>query len=226
MNLRVALLALVVAPSPGAAMPRSRAEMIRIPAGTYRPLYGTTTAKVEAFRIDRDPVTREDYLGWLDRNSGEKARRPMTNVTWQEAKTYCAAQGGRLPTLAEWEYVAAASRTSRNATADAAFGQSLVSTYASRSASAVVDGAAVNAYGVRGLHDLVWEWVVDPNETLVSAHHAHVHHDAKAGHDMSCAGAALGAADPRDYAGFLRAAVRSGLTESTRMSSLGFRCAR
>jgi formylglycine-generating enzyme len=226
MRFTAALLALIVAPSLGAAMPRSRAEMIRIPAGTYRPLYGATTAKVEAFRIDRDPVTRDDYLGWLDRSSRVNARRPMTNVTWQEAKTYCEQRGARLPSLAEWEYVAAASRTSRNATADPSFAQVLVSIYASRKPGASVDAGSVNAYGVRGLHDLVWEWVADPNEALAAAHHAHMHHDAKSGHDMSCAGAALGAADPRDYAGFLRAAVRSGLTESTRMSSLGFRCAR
>ena len=58
MKLSVALLALIVAPSLGAAMPRVRAPMVRIPAGTYRPLYGTTTAKVESFRIDR-PILLE-----------------------------------------------------------------------------------------------------------------------------------------------------------------------
>ena len=46
-----------------------------------------------------------------------------------------------------------------------------------------------------------------------------------AAHDLSCAGAAMGASDPRDYPSFLRSAFRSGLTESTRLPSLGFRCA-
>jgi formylglycine-generating enzyme required for sulfatase activity len=33
-----------------------------------------------------------------------KADHPITCVTWQMADTYCKAEGGRLPTEAEWEY--------------------------------------------------------------------------------------------------------------------------
>jgi sulfatase modifying factor 1 len=196
----------------------SAQRMVRIPAGTYRPLYGTgAPTTVAAFMIDRDPVTRAEFPA----SSVAEARRPMTEVTWAEAGAYCKARGGRLPTLAEWEYVAAASAARKNAAGDPEFIQHLTTLYATRSARSTNVGAAeVNAYGVRGLHDLVWEWVADPNEGI-GAHH---HHGAKA-HDMSCAGAAIGAADPRDYPAFLRSALRSGLTETTRLSSLGFRCA-
>ena len=201
----------------GAGLPAR--QMVAIPAGTLRPLYGNAV-KVGAFRLDRDPVTREEYLGWRQaaRPIGNP-RAPMTDVRWTDARDYCVARGGRLPTLAEWEYAAAASGTT-----------DLLAAYASRSANpSTVDRGETNGLGVRGMHDLVWEWVADPNDRVAALYHAgidHSHRHAKGqAHDLSCAGAALGAADPRDYPAFLRAAFRSGLTESTRLPTLGFRCA-
>jgi sulfatase modifying factor 1 len=200
----------------GAAAPRG--NMVRIPAGMSRGLYAESSVPVASFLIDRDPVTRDEYLSWKAGRAVRSAegRRPMTEVTRAEAAGYCAAREGRLPSLAEWELVAAASRNDRDASLDPAFAQSLVSDYTSRDGTRTVDHAAVNAYGVRGLHDLVWEWAIDP--------HAQ-HHMEGAGHELNCAGAALGASDPRNYPAFLRAAFRSGLTDSTRLPTLGFRCA-
>jgi formylglycine-generating enzyme required for sulfatase activity len=37
------------------------------------------------------------------------ARAPVTNVSWFAAKAYASWKGKRLPTVAEWEYAAAAS---------------------------------------------------------------------------------------------------------------------
>jgi formylglycine-generating enzyme required for sulfatase activity len=207
--------------------------MVRVPAGTYRALYMKGPAvPVAAFSIDRDPVTRGEFLRWKGggASAGADARRPMTDVTWREAGAFCKARGGRLPTLAEWEYVAAASRTERNAASRAEFMQEVAALYATRATrSASVDQAEVNAYGVRGMHGLVWEWVADPNDRIAALHHAsmgHRHHHANGvSHDMSCAGAAIGASDSRDYPAFLRGAFRSGLTEASKLQSLGFRCA-
>jgi formylglycine-generating enzyme required for sulfatase activity len=201
------LLLLGVVASVCAATPA--AHMVKVPAGTLRPLYGAAV-KVGAFSIDRDAVTRADYLGW--KTPGEKIanpRAPMTGVSWSEARSYCVARGSRLPSLAEWEYVAAV---------DSSAFSRIVAVYTTRTPNASVETGATNRFGVRGLHDLVWEWVGDPNARIVAMHE----HGA---HDLSCAGAAMGATDPRDYPAFLRSAFRSGLAETTRLPTLGFRCA-
>jgi formylglycine-generating enzyme required for sulfatase activity len=209
MKVRDTILVLgVVASVCGAAAPKP-ARMVKIPAGTLRPLYGTPV-RVGAFSIDRDPVTRGEYLRWRDPGAQVvNPRAPMTDVSWGEARSFCLARGERLPTLAEWEYVAAV---------DSSAFEDVVASYMTRSPGAKVDAGSVNRYGVRGLHDLVWEWVGDPNARIV-AHHEH------GAHDLSCAGAAIGSSDPRDYPAFLRSAFRSGLTEATRLPTLGFRCA-
>ena len=87
----------------------------------------------------------------------------MTDVTWYAARAYCAAQGRRLPTTAEWEYVAAADEWRRDATRDPAFSARLVALYTTRPESRL-GGAGErfrNVYGVSALHGVVWEWTSD-----------------------------------------------------------------
>lgn len=242
MNARHALgcaMILALAVAPAAAGQDRRADMARIPAGTYVPLYaaGAKPVGVAAFRLDVDPVTRGEFLEFARANprwshvaqsSGAAAargidlRRPVTNVSWHAARAYCAAHGKRLPTRDEWEYAAAASATRRNATADKAFMQHLVTVYANRPRLLPpVERGERNAYGVRGMHDMAWEWIEEIGRTAPA--HDHAHH---ARHDAYCAGAAVGATDPDNYPAFLRFAVRSGLTPETTLETLGFRCAK
>jgi formylglycine-generating enzyme required for sulfatase activity len=186
-------------------------------------------------RVHSAVATRETYLadwpGDLDAGDARALEHVVTGVSWHAARAYCAAQPGgkRLPTLAEWEYVARASRTSRNGAADPEFRQHVATLYATRSLrQKPVHAAELNAFGVQGMHDQVWEWVADVNEEIAALHHsAHTRHGAgAAGHDLSCSGAALGAADPRDYPAFLRYAMRAVLSPTSAGASLGFRCAR
>ena len=213
--------------------------MVTLPAGTWRPLYGRNgdaPVKVASFRLDRDPVTRGDFLAFVRANprwragapeagSAAELRRPVKGVTWHAARAYCQAQGKRLPTVAEWEYAAAASATKRDAARDASFVQHLVTLYSSRPRELpAVERAETNAFGVRGMHDLGWEWADDfPGAPDVHEHHAAAR--KKGAHDMYCASAAIGALDPTNYAAFLRFAVRGALEPASTMETLGFRCA-
>ena len=224
------------------------AGMAVIPQGSYSPLYavkGAERVAVQRFALDRELVTRGEYLEFVRRNpqwrksavtaanadrgylsdwgsdlsagNTSDLKRPVTGVSRNAASAYCAAKGKRLPTVDEWEYAAAASEKVRDASRDRGFIAKLVRFYTSRSSTrpAVVGMNGRNAYGVSDMHELVWEWTADP---MAHAHAGHEHH-------MYCASSAVGAADPSNYPAFMRYAVRSGLKNNSTLRTLGFRCA-
>jgi formylglycine-generating enzyme required for sulfatase activity len=224
--------------------------MVSVPAGSYRPLFASNGlhAHVAAFAIDREPVTRGEFLrfvranemwrksairsvfagrsyleDWpndLDAGNGAALAEPVRSVSWFAARAYCEAGGKRLPTTDEWEYVAAADETRRDATSDPSFIQRLISIYTTHR------GGFRNVYGVENLHAPLWEWTDDFNDVVLSDDSRGTGSGVDArDHSLYCAGAALGAADPSNYPAFLRSAVRSGLTGRSATSHLGFRCA-
>jgi len=83
---------------------------------------------------------------------------PVTEVDWNEAKAYCAAIGGRLPTEAEWEYAARAGTSERY--------YDTLSTIAwyddnSDERGHSVGGKSPNAFGLHDMLGNVYEWVRD-----------------------------------------------------------------
>jgi len=85
-----------------------------------------------------------------------------------------------------------------------------------------VDSGRPNFWGIRDLHGLVWEWVLDYNSTLVSG-------DSRSGKSADrlpfCGTGAFTAGDNEDYASFMRLAFRSSLEGRYTTRALGFRCA-
>lgn len=205
--------------------------------------------RVSAFALDRAPVTRDEFLefvrshptwrrtsiprlfadrsylsGWrndLDAGDSVAARDPVTSVSWFAAKAFCAAAGKRLPTTDEWEYVAAASETKRDATNDPRFLALLLARYAAHSRPP----GFVDVYGVE-FHGQVWEWTLDFNSVVVPDDSRATGGGVDArDHSLFCAAAAIGATELGNYSAFLRAAMRAGLTGRMTLDGLGFRCA-
>lgn len=150
--------------------------------------------------------------------------QPVINVSWFAAQAFCEAEGGRLPTWTEWEYVGAADRTRADARSDPAWLARILGWYA-RPASAALPavGGEPNLYGVRDVHGLVWEWVDDFNALLVNA-------DSRSADDPDklkfCGAGAINLQDKQNYAVLMRIALLSSLNASDSTSSLGFRCVR
>jgi formylglycine-generating enzyme required for sulfatase activity len=161
--------------------------MVLIPAGEFimgdeqghpdaRPMHKTL---LSAYWIDRHEVTNAQYRQCVDGgicmppkdrqvyDDAERARHPVTNVTWKQAHAYCQWLGRRLPTEAEWEKAARGtdgrrypwgnseellkSRSRNPATTVGLNGTSPVGSVAE----------AASPYGVFDLVGNVWEWVKD-----------------------------------------------------------------
>jgi len=150
---------------------------------------------------------------------------PVTNVSWFAAKAYCEAQGKRLPTQDEWEFVARADAMRMDASSDQAFLRQLLEWYAKPGSSNLepVQSAPVNIHGIRGLHGLVWEWVHDFNSTMIIGDSRG---DGSLDRRLFCGAGSLLAADVSNYAAYMRYAFRSSLKGDYCVSSLGFRAAK
>lgn len=206
--------------------------------------------RVEAFEMDVLPVTNAQYLefvrqqpewrrsqakrlfvdaaylshwqGDLDLGPLAPPDSPVVNVSWFAARAYLKAQGKELPTVDQWEYVAAASETDNDASRDAAFLARLRAWYGQpvpRPLPAVGTGLR-SVFGARDLHGLVWEWTLDFNSALVTGESRG---DASLERTLYCGSGAAGAGDFENYPAFMRYALRSSLDARYSVGSLGFR---
>lgn len=151
---------------------------------------------------------------------------PVVNVSWFAADAYCQARGASLPTVAQWEYVARASANQANGSDVPGYHQKILDWYARSAAEqslAAVDSGEPNYWGLYNLHGLIWEWVSDFNNALVSgASRA----DSTLDQNLFCGSGASGSADPSNYAAFMRFAHRTSLEATFTLKSQGFRCAK
>lgn len=244
-------------------MPVSAPGTVRIPAGTYVPLYSPPAdsarpekpraarrVPVAAFVIDVRPVTNAEFLAFVrehpewrrsrvdplfcdasylrhwrgDLELGDlaPAASPVVNVSWFAARAYLKAHGKTLPTVDQWEYVAAASESRADASRDSTFLARLLSWYSRPTPDRLpaVGSTFRDWYGVEDLHGLVWEWTLDFNSALVTGESRG---DASIERSRFCGGGAASASDFADYAAFMRYAFRSSLEAKYCVGDLGFR---
>ena len=165
-------------------------EMVVIPAGSFkmgcvsgrscnnseRPVHEVT---VKSFALAKYEVTFEEYDVFTDATGRERAddrgfgrgRRPVTNITWDDAVAYTAwlseqtGKGYRLPSEAEWEYAARAGTATRYS-----WGNNLGHNRANcngcgsqwdNEMSAPVGSFEANSWGLHDMHGNVWEWTQD-----------------------------------------------------------------
>ena len=218
----------------------------------YEDIKGDT--KVAAFELMKTPVTNAEFLEFVrahpewqrDRvvpiyaekanylshwaaplRLGEAAKplQPVTHVSWFAADAYCETQHARLPQWAEWEYVAAADTTRRDARSDPAWRESILGWYAKPSTTPVADvgQSPANAYGVQDLQGLIWEWTEDFASMLVTGDDRS---QSDADRLMFCGAGSLTTQDSENFAVLMRVAMLSSLEAANSTSNLGFRCAR
>jgi sulfatase modifying factor 1 len=175
-------------------------------------------------RVFADPDYLKQWAGPTELGPDVDARQPVTRVSWFAAKAYCAGRGARLPTEAEWELAATASRTHADGQGDPAWREQILAWYSKPNPERlpVVGSTPPNFWGAQDLLGVIWEWVLDFNGSMLMNDTRGT--GAQEGL-MFCGGAAISATDKENYPRFMRVGFRSSLRADYTTRNLGFRCA-
>lgn len=201
--------------------------------------------EIDSFLMDATPVTNQEFLEFVieqpqwqrdniaalfhdgnylkhwDDNTGfakGKENEPVTYVSWFAAREYCSAQGGRLPSLNEWEYASVKYRQQQNISDDD-YARNLFAWY-SNPHSKEEQTVDPNAHQLMHMHDRVNEWVEDYQLLLTNGDDV----DLLSG---SCGDGArfMSSFSNANYATFFRYQSRSDYAPQSATSTMGFRCA-
>ena len=178
----------------------------------------------------------------LDRHKRPgNGKRPVTHVTWHEAKTYTDWLSGRtgmdyrLPSESEWEYVARANTTTLFHT-----GQSITSEQANydgrydwrrsgvltsdiyRGRTLEVGPFEANAFGLHDIHGNASEWTLD----CYNSHYNGAPEDGQARGTGNCARRVVRGGSWKDKPLDIRSARRHANVPDERSSKIGFRVMR
>ncbi len=229
-------------------------KMVEIQGGIFKSFIGKDSGRVSTiknFLLDETPVTNAEFLEFVKKNpqwskskilkiyadstylkswpadfelpKDRSPNAPVTNVSWFAAEAYAKSVGKRLPTVEEWEFVSRADEVSADASKKPEFTEYILKTYQMKDKHLKpVKQGVPNYYGIYDMYK-VWEWSEDFNSVMMSGESRK---DASGDESLFCAGAAVTSDDLRNYAAFMRFALRGSLKANYCINNLGFRCAK
>lgn len=230
-------------------------KMVMIKGGTYKPFFNSDSTRevhVNSFLFDETPVTNAEYLDFLKSNpqwtkskilklyadsnylkdwlsdlelpKGLNPDAPVTNISWYAAKAYAQSVGKRLPTVDEWEFVGIADEFKTNASNSPEFTNKILDSYKiGQRYKTAIKSTKPNVYGAYDMYGSVWEWTADFNSVMITGESRSNNNKSE---ELFCAGASLTSSDLKNYAAFIRFAMRGSLKANYCIYNLGFRCAK
>tara|TARA_R100000908_G_scaffold59748_1_gene36518 strand:+ start:123561 stop:124322 length:762 start_codon:yes stop_codon:yes gene_type:complete len=201
---------------------------------------------VDSFYMDETAVTNEEFVKFLKENPewrrseippiftndgylrewrsdldpgyeklGEN--RPVTRVSWYAANAYCSDQGGRLPTLNQWEYSAQLMEF-ESKTEMRTFSSELINWYSGIDVNNLAEVGSTqieNTEGVKDQFGLVMEWVEDFKPIIAD----------ELSLDCGTVGRMNTLGSVYSYAASIRYITRMSFNAKITTGMVGFRCA-